>query len=87
MYRFTPGVFLYILIGKTGMGTPSALLAEMYKNTPGVNLYILVGAVGLEPTYPKMADFKSAASANSATLPRAEIIIAQCVEQPGQALH
>ena len=29
----------------------------------------LVGAVGLEPTFPKEADFKSAASANSATLP------------------
>ncbi len=37
----------------------------------------LVGAVGLEPTYPKMADFKSAASANSATLPRAVVIIAR----------
>ena len=34
----------------------------------------LVGAVGLEPTFPKEADFKSAASANSATLPRRDII-------------
>ena len=33
-------------------------------------LFFLVGAVGLEPTFPKEADFKSAASANSATLPR-----------------
>lgn len=29
----------------------------------------VVGAVGLEPTCPKTTDFKSVASANSATLP------------------
>ena len=33
------------------------------------NLKELVGAVGLEPTSPEAADFKSAAYANSATLP------------------
>lgn len=33
------------------------------------NIKELVGAVGLEPTSPKATDFKSAAYANSATLP------------------
>ncbi len=50
----------------------------------------LVGAVGLEPTSLAAADFKSAAYANSATLPRCTFVsMAQCFiianeqEQPG----
>ena len=42
------------------------------KDKPVMQLLVkneLVGAVGLEPTSPKAADFKSAAYANSATLP------------------
>ena len=43
------------------------------KDKPVMQLLVkneLVGAVGLEPTSPEAEDFKSPASASSATLPR-----------------
>ena len=49
------------LIGSSPTGTSP--------NRPYPRRRLLVGAVGLEPTSPRAEDFKSPASANSATLP------------------
>lgn len=54
------------------MRIPHQMMGECFsttvENLDSLNIYILVRVVGLEPTNSKVADFKSAAYTNSATL-------------------